>query len=58
MRGDHAVYKQEHLRTKRAVFDYVNDTVYDIGPRFAGLYNGRNSVLGPIPHVLQCVHFS
>ncbi|KAG9275447.1 disintegrin and metalloproteinase domain-containing protein 8 [Astyanax mexicanus] len=42
VRGDHAFYKQEHLRTKRAAFDYINDTVYDLGPRFSGLYNNRN----------------
>ncbi|XP_066535772.1 disintegrin and metalloproteinase domain-containing protein 8a [Hoplias malabaricus] len=42
LRGDHAIYKQEHLRTKRATVNYVNDTVYDLGPRFSGLYNGRN----------------
>ncbi|XP_017551972.1 disintegrin and metalloproteinase domain-containing protein 8a [Pygocentrus nattereri] len=40
--GDHAVYKQEHLRTKRAAVQYINDTVYDLGPRFSGLYNSRN----------------
>ncbi|KAI4886105.1 hypothetical protein NFI96_020211 [Prochilodus magdalenae] len=46
--GDHAIYKQEHLRTKRAVVDYVNDTVYDLGPRFSGLYNSGNMNKAPI----------
>lgn len=47
VKGDHAVYKQEHLRTKRATFGYINDTVYDYGaaPRLAGLYKSRNMVL-------------
>ncbi|KAK3573377.1 hypothetical protein QTP86_024601 [Hemibagrus guttatus] len=44
VKGDHAVYKQEHLRTKRATHGYINDTVYDYGvmPRLAGLYKNRN----------------
>lgn len=47
VKGDHAVYKQEHLRTKRATHEYVNDTVYDydVMPRLAGLYKSRNMVL-------------
>ncbi|XP_076830513.1 disintegrin and metalloproteinase domain-containing protein 8a [Brachyhypopomus gauderio] len=40
--GDHALYKQEHLRTKRAVAEYINDTVEYFGPRIAGLYKNRN----------------
>ncbi|KAM9476559.1 disintegrin and metalloproteinase domain-containing protein 8a [Clarias gariepinus] len=42
--GDHAVYKQEHLRTKRATYGYINDTVndYEATPRLAGLYNSKN----------------
>lgn len=45
--GDHAVYKQEHLRTKRATYGYINDTVndYEATPRLAGLYNSKNKVL-------------
>ncbi|MCJ8730453.1 hypothetical protein PDJAM_G00184900, partial [Pangasius djambal] len=44
VKGDHAVYKQEHLRTKRAIYGYINDTVYDydVAPRLAGLHNSRN----------------
>ncbi|KAI5107940.1 disintegrin and metalloproteinase domain-containing protein 8 precursor [Silurus meridionalis] len=44
LEGDHAVYKQEHLRTKRATYGYINDTVYDYGvsPRLAGLHKSRN----------------
>ncbi|XP_072534300.1 disintegrin and metalloproteinase domain-containing protein 8a [Salminus brasiliensis] len=42
VKGDHAVYKQEHLRTKREAVDYINDTVYDLGPRLSGLYSNRN----------------
>ncbi|TSK22673.1 Disintegrin and metalloproteinase domain-containing protein 8 [Bagarius yarrelli] len=44
VKGDHAVYKQEHLRTKRATHGYFNDTVsdYDVAPRLAGLYNSKN----------------
>lgn len=47
MKGDHAVYKQEHLRTKRATYGYINDTVYGYGvaPRLAGLYKNKNMVL-------------
>lgn len=42
VKGDHAVYKQEHLRTKRATYGYINDTVYyEVAPRLAGLLNGR-----------------
>ncbi|XP_052428928.1 disintegrin and metalloproteinase domain-containing protein 8-like [Carassius gibelio] len=40
--GDHAIYKQEHLRTKQGVFGYINDTVYDLGPKSSGLYKGKN----------------
>ncbi|XP_056326739.1 disintegrin and metalloproteinase domain-containing protein 8a [Danio aesculapii] len=40
--GDHAVYKQEHLRTKRGAYGYINDTVYDLGPKSSGLYKGKN----------------
>ncbi|XP_052007676.1 disintegrin and metalloproteinase domain-containing protein 8a [Xyrauchen texanus] len=40
--GDHAIYKQEHLRSKRGAFEYINDTVYDLGPRFSGLYKSKN----------------
>lgn len=45
--GDHAVYKQEHLRTKRATYGYINDTVYnyEVTPRLAGLHKNRNMVL-------------
>ncbi|KAK9964506.1 hypothetical protein ABG768_005671 [Culter alburnus] len=39
--GDHAVYKQEHLRTKQGAFGYINDTVYDLGPKSSGLYKGK-----------------
>lgn len=47
VKGDHAVYKQEHLRIKRATYGYINDTVYDydVAPRLAGLQNNRNRVL-------------
>ncbi|KAA0717939.1 Disintegrin and metalloproteinase domain-containing protein 8 [Triplophysa tibetana] len=40
--GNHAIFKQEHLRVKQGTFGYVNDTVYDLGPRFSGLYKGKN----------------
>ncbi|KAK2896714.1 hypothetical protein QQF64_005746 [Cirrhinus molitorella] len=39
--GDHAIYKQEHLRTKQGVFGYINDTVYNFGPKSSGLYKGK-----------------
>uniref|UniRef100_A0A673MGQ4 Disintegrin and metalloproteinase domain-containing protein 8-like n=1 Tax=Sinocyclocheilus rhinocerous TaxID=307959 RepID=A0A673MGQ4_9TELE len=35
--GDHAIYKQEHLRTKQGAFGYINDTVYNLGPKSSGL---------------------
>uniref|UniRef100_A0A8C1YYW1 Disintegrin and metalloproteinase domain-containing protein 8-like n=1 Tax=Cyprinus carpio TaxID=7962 RepID=A0A8C1YYW1_CYPCA len=40
--GDHAIYKQEDLRTKQGAFGYINDTVYDLGPKSSGLYKGKN----------------
>uniref|UniRef100_A0A8C1T2M6 ADAM metallopeptidase domain 8a n=1 Tax=Cyprinus carpio TaxID=7962 RepID=A0A8C1T2M6_CYPCA len=40
--GDHAIYKQEHLRTKQGAFGYINDTVYNLGPKSSGLYKGKN----------------
>ncbi|XP_051946454.1 disintegrin and metalloproteinase domain-containing protein 8-like isoform X1 [Xyrauchen texanus] len=40
--GDHAIYKQEHLRSKRGAFGYINDTVNDLRPRFSGLYKSKN----------------
>lgn len=43
--GNHAIFKQEHLRVKQGTFGYINDTVYDLGPRFSGLYKGRNMVI-------------
>ncbi|XP_050957990.1 disintegrin and metalloproteinase domain-containing protein 8 [Labeo rohita] len=39
--GDHAIYKQEHLRTKQGAFGYINDTVYNFGPKASGLYKGK-----------------
>ncbi|XP_026873436.2 disintegrin and metalloproteinase domain-containing protein 8a [Electrophorus electricus] len=42
VKGDHALYKQEHLQTKRAAAGYINDTVNYLGPRFAGLYKSGN----------------
>lgn len=46
--GNHAIFKQEHLRVKQGTFGYVNDTVYDLGPRFSGLYKGKNMVITKI----------
>lgn len=43
--GDHAVYKQEHLRTEQGTFGYINDTVYDLGPKSSGLYKGKIMVI-------------
>ncbi|XP_059373521.1 disintegrin and metalloproteinase domain-containing protein 8-like [Carassius carassius] len=40
--GDHAIYKQEHLRTKQGAFGYINDTVYNLAPKSSGLYKGTN----------------
>uniref|UniRef100_A0A671Q090 Disintegrin and metalloproteinase domain-containing protein 8-like n=1 Tax=Sinocyclocheilus anshuiensis TaxID=1608454 RepID=A0A671Q090_9TELE len=42
--GDHVIYKQEHLRTKQGqgAFGYINDTVYNLGPKSSGLYKGKN----------------
>ncbi|XP_077093187.1 disintegrin and metalloproteinase domain-containing protein 8a [Siphateles boraxobius] len=39
--GDHAIYKQEHLRTKQGAFGYINDTVYNLGPKSSGLHKGK-----------------
>lgn len=46
--GNHAIFKQEHLRVKQGTFGYINDTVYDLGPRFSGLYKGKNMVITKI----------
>ncbi|MBN3274830.1 GCP2 protein, partial [Polyodon spathula] len=36
--GAHAVYRQEHLRMKRATCRDSNETVYDHGPKLAGIF--------------------
>ncbi|KAJ8406727.1 hypothetical protein AAFF_G00296430 [Aldrovandia affinis] len=36
--GDHAVYRQEHLRSKRSTCGTSNETFYDHEPRISGLY--------------------
>ncbi|KAJ8264317.1 hypothetical protein GJAV_G00147740 [Gymnothorax javanicus] len=36
--GDHAVYRQEHLRSKRSTCGNSNETFYDHGPRVSGSY--------------------
>ncbi|RXN00729.1 Disintegrin and metalloproteinase domain-containing protein 8, partial [Acipenser ruthenus] len=36
--GAHAVYRQEHLRLKRATCRDSNETVYDYGPKLAGIF--------------------
>ncbi|XP_051897535.1 disintegrin and metalloproteinase domain-containing protein 8-like isoform X2 [Pristis pectinata] len=48
--GDHAVYRQEHLRVKRGSCSAQNVTLYDNGPKMAALYQppGRRSM-----HILQ-----
>ncbi|KAK6482095.1 disintegrin and metalloproteinase domain-containing protein 8a [Huso huso] len=36
--GAHVVYRQEHLRMKRATCRDSNETVYDYGPKLAGIF--------------------
>ncbi|XP_078386891.1 disintegrin and metalloproteinase domain-containing protein 8a [Cetorhinus maximus] len=36
--GEHALYRQEHLRVKRGSCSTRNFTLYDIGPKMAALY--------------------
>ncbi|XP_023654271.2 zinc metalloproteinase-disintegrin-like jararhagin [Paramormyrops kingsleyae] len=36
--GDHAIYKEEHLRRKRSSCGHYNNTYYDHGPRVSGMF--------------------
>ncbi|KAG7492792.1 hypothetical protein MATL_G00018400 [Megalops atlanticus] len=42
--GDHAVYRQEHLRRQRATCGNSNDTFYEDEPRVSGVYKPNSAV--------------
>lgn len=58
-KGDHAFYKQEHLRKKRSAYGDSVITVYDKEPRTAALFK-RSSWVGDLfkrLHCLDCIMY-
>ncbi|MGH0168574.1 UNVERIFIED_CONTAM: hypothetical protein FKN15_055048 [Acipenser sinensis] len=49
--GAHAVYRQEHLRMKRETCRDLNETVYDHGPKLAGIF--KTPIWVPYPEKVQ-----
>ncbi|KAJ8248436.1 hypothetical protein GJAV_G00242000 [Gymnothorax javanicus] len=52
---DHAVYRQEHLRKKRATCSHGNKTAYDYGAKASGLYKLSNWETKPFSDVQRFV---